>query len=278
MKEYLNPITGEMNPLDLAYPNPGIYAGVSHAYYLAIDAVSRSDLKNFRDAPERYKSGESRTSDALIFGTQYHAFMFEPEHFEKRFVLGDVTASGVRGKAFKEQQEEHGAEYVYRPKDLEKIEAMYEALKQYPKSLAVLRNPNPKELTVVAHHAESGLTIKCKIDILIVEAGWIVDLKTTRDADPDKFKWSVRDYGYDLQSGFYVMCCQALPELSHVQDFAIIAQEKEPPYIVRRFNMAEHISDGIIESNRLLAELDSWLRTGRPLNDDMHQVHKYSTT
>ena len=276
MNKYLNPITGEMNTLNLENPEPGIYAKVSHEDYLAIKAESRSGIANFREAPEKYLKPSTSISDAMTLGTQYHAYVFEPQSFKDRFVCGDVTEKGIRGKAFRAQQEEHGIEYVYRPKDLEQIEAMYEALSKYKKAHSILANENPKELTVIFHHAESDLICKVKIDILINDAGWIIDLKTTRDARRDKFKWSIRDYNYDLQSGFYVMACQATKGLEHVNNFAIVAQEKEYPYMVRSYRMDEHINDGIVESNRLLVELANWKRDGYPLPDGMDMMEKYS--
>jgi hypothetical protein len=165
---------------------------------------------------------------------------------------------------------------VYKPDDLVKIEEMYEALMKYPKAHSILSNDNPKELMVVFFHEYSGLICKLKIDIIVMGAGWIIDLKTTKNARREKFRWSIRDYAYDLQAGFYVMGCQATPGLEKVANFAIVAQEKESPYMVRTFRMDEYIADGIVDSNSLLCELADWQAAGCILPDNIEQMSKYN--
>ena len=75
MIRYLNPVTGDMNPLDLENPEPGIYEGVSHRDYLHIRAVSRSSLYSFAKSPEDYLYPNYETTEPMIVGTQYHAYL-----------------------------------------------------------------------------------------------------------------------------------------------------------------------------------------------------------
>ena len=277
MNKYPNPITGEMHALSLTDPEPGIYAGVSHSDYLAIDAVSRSKIKDFDEAREKLVYPSDEPKDHFTFGTQYHAYVFESHQFyDGTYIEGQVTETGKRGKDFRAQQDEHGHDKVYKPQDLEAYEDMYEALKRYRKSYAVLASDNLRELTVIFRHEQSNLICKIKIDILIMKSGWIIDLKTARDVTRDKFRWAIRDYRYDLQAGFYVMGCEATEGLTHVQNFGIVAQEKKPPYIVRGHDMAEHIADGIVESNRLLCEYADWKNEGCPMPDGLEVMEKYS--
>lgn len=276
MNLYENPITGKLNALDPENPEPGIYAGVPHDEYLKIHAISRSRLVQFMEAPERFLYPEDSNKDHFTFGTQYHAYIMEPDTFKQEFVEGIVTATGRRGKEFREQQEQHGYDKVYKPSDLEKYEAMKEALARYPRSHAILSNDNPKEIVIIFLHEESGLLVKVKIDSIINDAGWLIDLKTTRSAVREDFKWSIKKYKYDLQSGFYVNACIRTPGLEHINNFAIIAQEKEHPYIVRGYNMQEYVADAIVDSDRELCRLADWIAQGCPLPDGMQTEPKYS--
>lgn len=274
---YYDPIHDKWNRLDIEGPKPGIYAAVPHNVYLNINAISRSKCSDFLKAPEYFLNPENPEKDHFAFGTQYHAYMFEPDVFKEKFHEGTVTAQGRRGKAFREEQEEHGFNYVYKPQDLEKFEGMYAALRDnYERLYKVLNSDNPKELTIVFYHEESGLMCKVKIDILMFEAGWLIDLKATKAAIIDEFRWSIKNFKYDFQAGFYVNACQRTPGLEHVNNFAIIAQEKEAPYIARSHNMIEHVADGIIEADRVLVEIADWMKAGSRLPDEMSIVPKYS--
>lgn len=277
MKEYLNPITGEYNTLDIQNPAPGIYAGVDHEDYLAIPAISRSLLKKFRQAPEDViYAAEDPNKEHFIFGSQYHAYVFEPDKFEERYIKGTVTDSGRIGKAFKEEREKYGANYVYKPQWLQAYKDMYEMLLKYPKVPKILFSNNPKELTVIAKHTYTGRLLKVKIDILMFEAGWVVDLKTMASVDEKHVFYSIPRFGYDLQSGFYPYVCQLTPGLEHVNNFAMICQEKKHPYKVRSKKMHEYVGEFVVESNTLITQYDQWDRAGRPLSDDMETVPNYS--
>ncbi len=59
------------------------------------------------------------------------------------------------------------------------------------------------------------------LDILNDE--YIADSKTTQKLD--KFKWAVRDFGYDIQAYIYT-------EVLGIKDFRWVAQEKAYPYAV----------------------------------------------
>ena len=50
-----------------------------------------------------------------------------------------------------------------------------------------------------------GIEMKAKLDIVIPSMRLIVDMKTTRDASFEKFRWSALDYGYDRQAAIYTI-------------------------------------------------------------------------
>lgn len=278
MNKYLNPVIGTMHELNMENPEPGIYQGVLHQDYLSINAVSRSSLFDFSKSPEAYLYGNDETTEAMTIGTQYHTFLLQPDEWETEFVEGPEYA---RSKADKEMrlalQSEHGLDNVYRPSTLKQFHAMKEALKNYPKAEAVLLHESEREMVVIGFHEESGLMCKIKIDSPKIDAGWMIDLKTSGEHPyADVFYYSAKKYGYLMQAGFYALVCSLVPGLGHMTNFEIIAQGKKPPYVVRQYNMEQFVSQWIIESNRLLCEFKKWLDEGSKLPDGMTSLTNYS--
>lgn len=58
----------------------------------------------------------------------------------------------------------------------------------------------------------------------------LVDLKTTRDASPDRFRWDVAKYGYDMQLADYAQAIEAQSGLAPRRCY-IVAVESKPPYL-----------------------------------------------
>ena len=212
----------------------------------------------------------------MIFGTQYHSYVLEPGDFEENFYLYD----GKRDKRIKAYQEllekAGGEEYIYKPADLEKLKEMRRTLLRYSKAAKILTNDNPKEVTIIAIDPVTGLVLKIRIDVILINDVWLADLKTTRDATWEKFRWSMRDYWYDGQAAFYLMVCGLTPSLSHITRFVICAQEKEEGYLVRTYAVhPNNIASAFIEIQRLLPELKAWLDAGRPLPDEIEERDTY---
>lgn len=270
--KYINPLTGQANELDPENPTPGIYGSVPHDIYLSIRAVSRSGLVAFNEAPERYGLSMEST-DAMRFGTLYHAYLLEPDMFKKEYQPGPVKSNGAI------KQPEWNAAYeftggkIYKPSELDQMDAMRKSMIEfYPKSYGLLTSDNPCELTVVARHPASGLLIKVRIDIAVLEPRWIGDLKTAKDVTEHSFRYSVMKYGYDFQSGFYVLACQLTEGLESINNFVIIAQEKEPPYAVRRYDMGVYVDKAYEESERILCDMAEWFAAGRPYPDELIEL------
>lgn len=240
--------------------------------FIAIKAVSRSQLVSFNEMPERFGISPE-TTDAMRFGSLYHAFLLEPDTFKSDHVQGPEDRRGKKGDTWRELEEKHGASRIYKPKELEQMEAMRRAMMDhYPKSYGLLTSDNPRELTVVAHHPESGLLIKARIDIAVLEPKWIGDLKTTSDVTPNTFRYSVKKYGYDFQSGFYVLACQLTEGLEMINNFVIIAQEKSEPYAVRRYDMGVYVDKAYEEAGRILCDMAEWFAAGRPFPDELVEL------
>nr|WP_246232796.1 PD-(D/E)XK nuclease-like domain-containing protein [Nakamurella aerolata] len=110
-----------------------------------------------------------------------------------------------------------------------RVEAMADAIKRHPVA-SVLLSSGAAEQSVFWTD-ERGVDRRARFDHvpdLAVPA--VTDYKTTTDASPGAFAKSVAGYRYHFQAAWYVEAAAAA-ELGHVE-FALIAQEKEPPYLV----------------------------------------------
>jgi len=263
--------------LDLDRPEPGIYFGISIFDYFAIKAVSQSSLKKWKEAPEMYLHEEDRTP-ATIFGHQYHAFVLETDSFYERYCAGPQER---RSKTDKEHYQKlcdsHGGpEYVYRPKEFAEMDEMCRTLiTSYPRIATLLDNDQPGELTLVWRDDETGLLCKARIDKAHLELDWLIDLKTTADALKAAFRRSIFKYGYDKQAAFYLRGAYQL-EIP-CRNFAIVAQEKKPPYLVRSYQ----ISQSVIENadwtiSEMLTGFKEW-QTHLNLPDEVISIEWEST-
>ncbi len=82
---------------------------------------------------------------------------------------------------------------------------------------------------------ETGLQFKCRPDIWSNKM--IVDLKTTKDANPRMYVNSAYRYGYYLQCGMFFEACEAIGR--PIEMFVHLTIEKEEPYVPAVFVMDE---------------------------------------
>lgn len=83
---------------------------------------------------------------------------------------------------------------------------------------------------------ESGLPMRSRLDLLL--DGWVVDYKTTTDADPLSFmKKKIPELSYDVRAAFYLRGIEKLTGKPH--KFLWIVQETTPPYACSFVGMGE---------------------------------------
>lgn len=124
-----------------------------------------------------------------------------------------------------------------RPADAETVEAMAAALRAHPTVGPLFARPGRAEASFVARDEESGVMCRARIDWMpdVPATGrvLVVDYKTTTDASTRGFAASMAKYGYHQQGPFY---CDVLTWLGldngRSPRTVLVAQEKEPPYLV----------------------------------------------
>lgn len=197
--------------------------------YRQHDAVSASGLKVFiRQSPAHYReylAGRlEKDSAAMQFGSAFHCYMEGAEVFRNSYVQApDLDRRTKAGKeAFSEFSEQHAGKTVISRHDMERIAGMSESLLRVP----AIRDRcesflAERESSWFWTDSESSLPCKARTDLYL--PGEILDYKTTVDASPESFAYSIHKFMYHLSAHHYLTGIGA-------ERFGWIAVESQYPY------------------------------------------------
>lgn len=89
------------------------------------------------------------------------------------------------------------------------------------------------ETSLFTTDPDAGVRMRARPDWMTQRDGrlWLVDLKTTVDANPDTFGRAAHKWGYHIQCAWYCTVARLL-ELDESPAFVLVCVEKEPPYLV----------------------------------------------
>ena len=242
---------------------------MSNAEYRKKEGISSSDLKKMMKSMASYKyykdHPEDNDSEAFQFGRAYHKLMLEPDDFDNEFIVSPKfdrrTKDGKAAyEAFLAQAE--GKE-VINEETYQKLLEMQAALYETPFVKLLIKGEHEKSFFWVDE--ETGIPCKCRPDSFgqIKDQYICVDLKTTNDAETDKFMRDALKYGYDIQAYHY---CQGL-ENAYKQPFKFIfiAQEKTAPYLVNVLEADEYfmksgeeLTKDLLIKYKKAVETDTW--------------------
>lgn len=230
---------------------PGIYGGISNADYHRDEALGSTSLKTLATktpAHYQYDKANPKFSDAFTLGTAAHSLILEGDASNILVVEADNWMS----KAAKEAKTEalaHGKQPLLHKEWLQ-VCAMQDA---------VMGHKQAREL-FTGHEAEQsvfwdedGLMLKCRPDAW--KPSLLVDLKTTRDANPNEFGKTAHEYGYHQSAAHYIDGVKAAT--GEELPFHFVLVEKTAPYLVS------------------VVELDSEaVYLGRMLNDRAKRIYR----
>lgn len=231
-------------PSKLPAPEPGVYENIPMSVYLMWNAVSNSTLQQLRRSPahcKAYLEGVDHDTPALLLGRAIHCAILEPDAFPTRYVAGpegDRRTKAVKD-AWADVELRYGPDCVLSAKDYGRCISVRDAVYAHAAANALLAGAGRHELSIVWVDQDTGLTCKARIDrhVTGIARGFIVDVKSTRDASPDEFARSIEDYGYHAAAAHYLTGAQAVG--LDAQHFAHIAVEKEPPFAVGTYRLVE---------------------------------------
>lgn len=244
---------------------------LSNESYQELPQRSGSFLhKMYIHSAAKARFGDQPKAKVLDFGIWSHAMMLEPARFAEEYAR-DFDASVyesimTKGQDYKDWLKERGlkvsgtnAEMVERiietgekvhiedverdlfraampgrefipVADFDKIEAMRHSLMADPDNRAMFEG-GFSELSIVSDE------FKCRPD-LMTKGEWLVNYKTTMDAEPQVFGRKATDMGYPMRACMEVeLFKQAYGH--YPAGYIILAQEKETPYLCKPFTIFE---------------------------------------
>jgi hypothetical protein len=232
------------------------------------------------------KRPPSPDGDALIFGRLVHTVILEPNLLDAYAVLnpdeigltvkGEKSENPTATRAWKDAvfAARRNNLTVISPQLFAKANALAEAVRNHPEAGRLLAAATDHELSAYADHP-TGARVRARFDLVC--PGAIVDIKTTRDADPESFGRSMNAFMYHVSAANYLDIARA--NGFDVQHFDLIAVEKEPtPGGDYRVSVMEIHDDAIALGRELMAEACArWLENGKRIDlpgygDDRHVI------
>jgi len=188
-------------------------------------------------------------TDAMSFGSSFHAYMEDPDAWKSRFVSEPVRIDGdLLNKRLKKHREALAAweedmksqgKIVVRPNrgsggdptvsPEEAVMMMAESiLDNHAAGDLVTLQEGYQEIAGFAVDQETGLCVRALADLWLPEwndgGATIVDFKTTDDDTPEEWsRKAIYNWGYDHQAAWYT-------DLFRAEKFVFIVVRKRPPW------------------------------------------------
>jgi hypothetical protein len=243
--------------------------------------LSASGLKLLAQSPEHYKYAVREETPAMLKGTATHCAVFEPERFEKEYIVAPkVDRRTKAGKETWAELEESG-KIVLSAEDYADIVGMAASVRRRSISGELVAGGIAEQsvyweyTAVIVEDINFTFTCKARPDYIKPLSGGyvVVDLKTTQDARD--FERRAYSYGYHIQAAHYLHGLNNT-EYGAARGFLFVAVEKTPPYGVKVYEASQDFlcrgNDEIFKLYSLYAqchEYNNWPgyeETIQPLN------------
>jgi len=216
----------------------GIY-DISNEEYHKHKGISRSAISELKKSPLHYwdkyinpEPKEPKASPAfLLVGSAVHTLVLEPEKFLEEFaVMEKVDLRTTKGKDYLKSFEENAVgKKILREEDAILAKAISKAALDNKSVSKLLSGALSIEKSLFWVDEESGLVCKARPDIWSHTYSMLCDLKTTNDASPENFIYSVHRYNYHIQAAMQIDAVfRNTGEL--VEHFTIIAAPTDAPH------------------------------------------------
>jgi hypothetical protein len=277
-------------------PAPEVRSGVHADLYHAMEAASYSRLKILDDSPAQMRWEIEHPNNTRDRATRsaFHAAVLQPDTFSADYIVSEQCRAMLKtrdercrnpGKFFVDSRwlcATHGKESdhnppagatVLTPGEYDIVTNCAASIFQHSicSKLLMSSPAADRELSIFWEDESSGQTCKARLDCLVRSAGIILDLKTTDDPQPDRFRFQARKLRYDVQAAFYLRGCKACGIA--VDKFVIAAVKEKPAHGVTLMEFDEQsLARANAEIDRLLAIYATCSREGRWPNYDETKI------
>ncbi len=192
------------------------------------------------------KNAPSDGSDSVDLGTHVHCAVLEPDVFLRDYVkMPDFEARSKAGREAKESFKKNmgDGKVVLDHDTYQTVINIRDSILAHPVANELLTSPGESEVSIFGEI--QGMKVKCRPDRMVDPNCFggqhiLVDVKKT--ADIDKFKFSVRDFGYHRQDAFYSDIYYQLTGVRPRFVFVVVGEKRSiGRHPVRVFELPEEV-------------------------------------
>jgi len=187
-------------------------------YHADKSALGRSGLWAFHERRRQYaaeyidhNNPAKLVTKQMDIGSLAHIGLLEPEKFPRQYAIfpsdvldkkGNETTNDAEN--FRARHEARG-KIVLKQKEFDVVAAMVDSVREKLGSWGWLKVAAKREQVIYWTDPETGIPCKTMVDWLIESSAtaFILDFKTTGDANPSAFKYRIEDGGLWLQDAHY---------------------------------------------------------------------------
>lgn len=222
--------------MDFPYPlNTLIYDLPEEDYHKA-DAVSRSYLKKLNVSPAEAKVPQDDTASTGL-GKACHLLVLEgQDKFDDLIIEASTKTAGVK---FQELATANPDKTVVVLGGRQQASEAVAGMMNHPEVNRILSAPDvATEVSIFWLDEETGLICKARIDFMVPSMSILGDLKFVQKgaANERKFRYMIRDYGYDLQAPWYTEAVAKATGQVY-EHFLFFVAETENPNMTGVFEM-----------------------------------------
>lgn len=178
--------------------------------YFASPSLDQSSLKTYIANPKQWafdmlNEGERKVTDAMRFGTAFHAFLMGTGPVEA--IPEGETFAKKANRELRDELADRGGMAVS-AKDMRLLERMRDGIVEAsgwegaPDYMTLIEEGRCEQ-AIEWTDPHTGLRLKAKLDCIPRGVDYLIDLKTAESADPDRFAKHAYDMGYHIQAAFY---------------------------------------------------------------------------
>jgi hypothetical protein len=234
--------------------------------YRETEGLSGSMLKYLKRSPKHYKhrlDNPVEPTEAMQVGSLVHTLILEPEKFHQDyFVMPEGLRRDKRSKEYQGILSQHGNKtIVAHGSYLEALEIIM-AVKSDSHAVNILY-ATTGEMEKPVIWQEEGVLCKGRLDRYLTDLQVVVDLKTTNDASPKGFSYTLYKQDYGLQLAHYLAGIKHTLGLEAYPAAVVIAVENVEPYAVQCYSIsATRLDEAFRERSHLLEVYKSCLESG----------------
>jgi exodeoxyribonuclease VIII len=199
--------------------------------YHSSEGISKTGLWTLlSQSPAHYIAGRVKRTAEMDMGSAVHAQLLQPH--EQIVVCGPEDR---RGSKWKDALAAVGPDQVLLPeKDYDRVMRVVQSVRTGKHSHIV--NANNAEREVSVFFEISGIKLRCRPDLVLLDDNIIIDVKTTKSANRNSFARDCYTYGYHMQAALYA-AGWAMAGGGPEPEFKFLCVELDEPYATALYTL-----------------------------------------